>query len=118
MLSIEELISAQKEDSEIKELKPPDYRAVELVPNQRVICLVEDNNIRPFVPKNLRLAVFKSYHDLAHQGQKSYEETNLGEIFLAGDECGYYFLDPPLLYLSIVQNTSACKGSSYQHSRA
>ena len=75
-ITIEDIAHAQKNDNEINELRTKhhhDHIMRECITEKgnTVLCSFFNNVNRPVVPKQLRQAVFRQIHDLAHAGSKA-----------------------------------------------
>ena len=46
------------------------FNLVEIEPGTRLVCKIEQDSVRPLIPKTLRRDIFESYHQLSHGGQK------------------------------------------------
>ena len=70
--TIEQLRDAQMTDSEVLAAQGhKSFKLVEIQPGTRIVCKVDNDGARPLVPASLRRAIFDSYHQLSHPGQKA-----------------------------------------------
>src|SRR5699024_10944589 len=66
-ISVEDLVNAQKRDHELSLLQnSTNLKPVTMTPGLQLICETSHAKNRPYVPAELRRAIFEHYHCLSH----------------------------------------------------
>lgn len=84
-INFEAIAKAQETDNEFENLKNNKLLKFSQVPlsesSAQIFCETSTGFIRPYIPKNFRLEVFKSVHDLSHPSIKSTNKMLTSKFF-------------------------------------
>ena len=70
--TLDELIEAQKQDLELKEMRnSSSFKSVHVTPTSQIIVETSAKEDRPYIPAPLRKKLFDQYHNLSHPGIKA-----------------------------------------------
>jgi len=81
IVSTDDLATAQEKDKEFKQLLKTDTSSLQLKKlrledsNKTLYCDVSQDEVRPYVPKELRKRILQMVHDLSHSSIKSTRKT-------------------------------------------
>lgn len=87
IISTEELLQAQTDDEELKEILQSDCSSLDLRKlrfqdsDATLYCDVSTNDVRPYVPKSLRRRIFDTVHNFSHPSGKTTRKL-IGQRFV------------------------------------